>query len=144
MRLFYRFGHGVEARGQLAQFVLGLMVDPHLEITASKALGCVHQFLEGRDDAVLQLVQTDQQDNHGGEQRHALDHLLPALLLLALALEQADELVQLLNERPGLGLKRHGIAAFQCRAQRLAPLLLELPIAGLQRGGRAIFQHGLE
>ncbi len=116
VRLFDRFGHGVETGGQLAQLVLGLMVDPHLEVAATKALGCVHQLLEGRDDTVLQLVQPDQQDNHGGEQGHALDRLLPALLLFTLTLQQIDELVQLLNEGMSLDLKGCRITALKCRA----------------------------
>ena len=65
MRVFDRLGHGVETHGQLAQFVLGLMVDPHLEIAATKALGRVHQLFQGRDDAVLQFVKPDQQDESG-------------------------------------------------------------------------------
>ncbi|MNF88913.1 hypothetical protein D3C84_714170 [compost metagenome] len=120
------------------------MVDPCLKITATKALGGLHQFLEGCDDSVLQLVQADQQDNDGGEQGHALDHLLPALLLLALALQQADELVQLFNEQRGLGQEGCCIAALQRRLQCFAPLVLDLPITHLQRSARAIVEHGFE
>ncbi|MNF85781.1 hypothetical protein D3C84_681920 [compost metagenome] len=144
VRLFDRLGHGVETRGQLAQLVLGLMIDPHLEITATKALGSQHQLLQGRDHAVLQFIQADQQDDQGGEQGQALDHLLPALLLFTAALQQADELVQLFDEGQGVGLEGRTIAPFQCRAQMLGPVLLELPVADLQSGVRTILQHRLE
>ncbi|MNQ94994.1 hypothetical protein D3C85_1105340 [compost metagenome] len=56
VRLFDRLGHGVETHGQLAQFILGLMIDPHLEVTATKALGGVHQLFQGHDDPILQFV----------------------------------------------------------------------------------------
>ncbi|MNI22606.1 hypothetical protein D3C73_761640 [compost metagenome] len=144
MGFFDGLGHGVEAGRQLAQFVVGLVVDAHLEIAATKTLGRIHQLPERRDHAVLQFVQANQQNEHGAEQRHALDELLPALLLFALALQKADELVQPFDEGLRLGLEGHGIATLQCRVQHLAPLLLYLPVADLQCGGRAIFQHGLE
>ena len=119
MRVFDRLGHGVETHGQLAQFVLGLMVDPHLEIATTKTLGRVHQLFQGRDHAILQFVKPKQQDDHRGEQRQALDNLLPALLLFALALQQVDEMVQLLNEGQGLDLKIGGITALQCRFRNI-------------------------
>ena len=144
VRLLDRLGHGVETGGQLAQFVMGLMVDPHLELAATKALGGGHQLLQRRDDAILQFVKPEQQDDQRSEQGQALNDLLPALLLLALALEQADELVQLFDEGQGHGLKSTCIATLKCRVQIILPALLDLPIADLQIGGRAIFQHRLE
>lgn len=137
-------GHGVEAGGQLAQFVLGLVVDPHLELAATKTLGGLHQFLQRRDHAVLQLVQAQQQDEQGGEQRRALDQLLPGLLMFALALQQADELVQLFDEGQGQGLERRGVVPFQGRLQFVVPALLDLPVAAQQVGVGAVFQHGPE
>ncbi|MNT72754.1 hypothetical protein D3C72_2113850 [compost metagenome] len=60
-------GHGVEAGGQLAQLILGLMVDPRLVLAAAKALGGVDQFLQRADHAALQFIEADQQDDHGNE-----------------------------------------------------------------------------
>ncbi|MNE30687.1 hypothetical protein D3C80_1242190 [compost metagenome] len=144
VRLFDGFGHGVEAHGQLSQLIRGAIVDPGLEVAPAKALGCLHQLLQRSDHAVLQFVQANQQDDHGGEQGDALDHLLPGLLVLALALQQADEPVQLFDEGQGAGLKRRPVATDQGRMQCLVPVLLDLLVAALQVGIGTVFQHRLE
>ncbi len=109
-----------------------------------KLLGGLDQFPQRGHHAALQFVQANQQDDHGGKQGRPLNHLLPGLLLLALALQQADEPVQLFNEGLGAGLKCRRIAADQRRMQVFVPGLLELLVAALQVGIGAVVQHGLE
>ncbi|MNJ68493.1 hypothetical protein D3C77_647470 [compost metagenome] len=74
------------------------MIDPSLELATAKALGRIHQFLQRADNAALQFVQANEQDDHGDEQGRALDHLLPGLFMFALALQQVDEMVELFDE----------------------------------------------
>ena len=135
------FGQGVEAQGQLPQFVLGAVIDPGLVVTLTKAPGGVHQFLQGRDHAVLQFIQPQQQDDQGAEQRQALDQLLPALFVLTLLLQQADELVQLFDKGRCALAKERAVAALDGRAQFLVPVLLDLPVALLQGAVGAVFQY---
>ncbi|MNR10154.1 hypothetical protein D3C85_1263890 [compost metagenome] len=117
------------------------MIDPCLELAAAKALGGIHQFLQRRDHVVLQFIQAEQQDDHGGEQRRTLDHLLPALFMFALALQQADELVELVDEGQGAGLKAGGVATLQGGQQGLLPVVLQLLVTGLQLEVLAVFEH---
>ncbi|MNZ64118.1 hypothetical protein D3C78_822800 [compost metagenome] len=137
-------GHGVEAGGQLAQLILGLMVDPRLVLAAAKALGGVDQFLQRADHAALQFVEANQQDDHGDEQCHALNDLLPGLLVFALALQQVDELVELLDEGQGAGLERYGVATLKGRAEGVLPVVLQLLVAAIERLVATVFQHALE
>ncbi|MNN79698.1 hypothetical protein D3C81_1963650 [compost metagenome] len=64
--------------------------------------------------------------------------------MLALALQQADEPVQLFDEGQGAGLKRRPVATDQSRMQCLVPVLLDLLVAALQVGIGTVFQHRLE
>ena len=70
--------------------------------------------------------------------------MLPALLLFALLLQQADEVVQLLDERRGVELEKRRVAAYQRWAQRVVPALLDLLVTLQQRAAWAVFQHGFE
>ncbi|MNJ49577.1 hypothetical protein D3C77_448150 [compost metagenome] len=120
------------------------MVDPRLELATAKALGGIHQFLQRTDHVALQFVQAYQQDDHGDEQRCALDQLLPGLFVFALALQQIDELVELLDEGQGAGLERRRVVTLQRRDQGLLPKQLKLLVAGFELGVSAIFEYGLE
>ena len=137
-------GHGVEAQGQLPQLIVGAVVDPGLEVAVAKAPGGLYQFLQRVDHAVLQFIQADQQDDQRAEQRQALDALLPALFAFALLLQQADELIHLLDECRRAGLELRRITARQGRAQLVVPALLDLLVALQQGAVRAVFQHRFE
>lgn len=117
------------------------MIDPGLVIPLTKAPGGVHQFLQGGDHAVLQFIQSKQQDDQRAEQRQALDQLLPALFVLALLLQQADELVQLLDKGWRAFAEEGAVVALDGRAQLLVPVLLDLPVALLQGAVGAVFQY---
>ncbi|MNJ54414.1 hypothetical protein D3C77_498510 [compost metagenome] len=64
--------------------------------------------------------------------------------MFALALQQVDELVELLDEGQGAGLERHGVTALKRRVEGVLPILLQLLVATVEIGVAAVFQHRLE
>ncbi|MCY1428556.1 hypothetical protein D9M71_444450 [compost metagenome] len=64
--------------------------------------------------------------------------------MFALALQQVDELVELLDEGQGAGLECYGIATLKSRGEGVLPVVLQLLVAAIERLVAAVFQHALE